>query len=118
MKTRYWILLFALLAAVCALCSYFFFFGGTSGTTATVVSDGVTVMTLDLSVDGEYRIASDYGVNTIRVANGRVSVVSADCPSQDCVHHAPANSGAPIVCLPNRLVITFSSSQEYDAIIG
>ncbi|MBQ6431593.1 MAG: NusG domain II-containing protein [Oscillospiraceae bacterium] len=118
MKTKYWILLFALLAAACLLCSYFLFFGGTSGTTATVISDGVTVMTLDLFVDGEYTIKSDYGENTIRVVDGKVSVVSADCPTQDCVHHAPANSGAPIVCLPNRLVITFSNAQEYDAIIG
>ncbi len=118
MKTRTWILLFTALAAVCLLCSYFIFFGGTSGTTATVASDGVTVMTLDLSADGEYRIVSDYGVNTIRVADGRVSVVYADCPTQDCVRHAPSNSGAPIVCLPNRLVITFSSSEEFDAIIG
>ena len=118
MKTKYWILLFALLAAACLLCSYFLFFGGASGTTATVASDGVTVMTLDLSVDGEYTIKSDYGENTIRVEDGKVSVVSADCPTQDCVRHAPSNSGAPIVCLPNRLVITFSNAQEYDAIIG
>lgn len=118
MKTKYWILLFALLAAACLLCSYFIFFGGASAAIATVRSDGVTVMTLDLTVDGEYRIASDYGENTIRVADGKVSVESADCPTQDCVRHAPANSGAPIVCLPNRLVITFSDAAEYDAIIG
>lgn len=118
MKTKYWILLFVLLAAACLLCSYFIFFSGTSGTTATVRSDGKTLMTLDLSKDGDYRIESDYGKNILRVADGKVSVVSADCPSQDCVQHAPANSGAPIVCLPNRLVITFSNAQEYDAIIG
>lgn len=118
MKTKAWILLFAGLAAACLLCSYFIFFGGASGTTATVTSDGVTVMTLDLSVDGEYRIASDFGENVVRVADGKVSVVSADCPTQDCVRHAPANSGAPIVCLPNRLVISFSNTADYDAIIG
>ena len=117
MKTKYWIFLFAGMAAVCLLCSCFIFFGGSSAATATVRSDGVTVMTLDLSVDGEYRVASDYGVNVLRVADGKISVVSADCPSQDCVRHTPSNSGAPIVCLPNRLVVTFSDA-EYDAIIG
>lgn len=118
MKTKYWIILFCCLAAVCLLCSFFIFFGGASGTTATVSSDGVTVMTLDLTADGEYRIESDYGVNVLRIADGKVSVLSADCPSQDCVRHAPANAGAPIVCLPNRLVITFSDNAAYDAIIG
>ncbi|MBQ3355752.1 MAG: NusG domain II-containing protein [Clostridia bacterium] len=118
MKTRTWILLFSALAAVCLLCTFLILNDASTGGTATVRSDGVTVMTLDLSKDGEYRIASDYGMNTLRVENGKVSVISADCPSQDCVHHAPASSGAPIVCLPNRLVITFSTAQEYDAIIG
>lgn len=118
MKTRTWILLFSLLAAGCLLCSCFVFFNGSPAKKATVRSDGVTVMTLDLSVDGEYPVASDYGENVIRVADGKVSVVSADCPTQDCVHHAPSDSGAPIVCLPNRLVITFSDVAEYDALIG
>lgn len=118
MKTKYWIILFSCLAAVCLLCSYFLFFGASSAATAIVTSDGVTVMTLDLSVDGEYRVASDYGENVLRVADGKVSVVSADCPSQDCVRHAPSDSGAPIVCLPNRLVIKFSNTTEYDAIVG
>ena len=116
MKTKYWIILIACLAAACLLCSYFTFSGNTTSATATVRSDGVTVMTLDLSVDGEYRVDSDYGVNVLRVEDGKVSVISADCPTQDCVRHTPSNSGAPIVCLPNRLVITFSDT-EYDAII-
>ena len=118
MKTKYWIILFACLAAVCLLCSYFIFFSGTAAKTATVRSDGVTVLTLDLFVDREYRVESDYGVNVLRVEDGKVSVISADCPTQDCVRHAPSNSGAPIVCLPNRLVITFSDAAGYDAIIG
>lgn len=117
MKTKYWIMLFSAVAAVCLVCSFFIFFGASPATTATVRSDGVTVMTLDLSVDGEYRVESDYGVNVLRVEDGKISVVSADCPTQDCVRHGAANSGAPIVCLPNRLVITFSNSSEYDAII-
>lgn len=118
MKTRTWILIFAATAAICLLCSYFIFFGGSPAKTAVVRSDGVTVMTLDLSVDGEYRVASDYGKNVIRVVDGKVSVITADCPTQDCVHHTPSDSGAPIVCLPNRLVIAFSDAQAYDAIIG
>lgn len=118
MKTKYWILLFSAVAAVCLVCSFFIFFGAPPATTATVRSDGVTVMTLDLSFDGEYRVESDYGVNVLRVEDGKVSVVSADCPTQDCVRHGAANSGAPIVCLPNRLVITFSSNTVYDGMIG
>ena len=95
MKTRDWIFLFASLAAVCLLASYLLFSGHLNSTKTEVLSDGVKVMTLDLSVEGEYPIVSDYGKNTLLVAEGKVSVISADCPSQDCVHHAPASSGAP-----------------------
>lgn len=103
---------------ICLVLCCIFFFGNTAKTTATVLSDGVEVMSLDLSVDGEYLIESDYGSNTLRVADGKISVISADCPTQDCVHHAPADSGAPIVCLPNRMVIIFSNTAEYDVMIG
>lgn len=118
MKTRYWIFLFVLVALICLTLCYFFFFGIPASTSATVLSDGKMIMTLDLSVDSEYRIVSEYGENLLRVADGKVSVIYADCPTQDCVHHAPADSGAPIVCLPNRMVIIFSYEQKYDAIIG
>ena len=50
--------------------------------------------------------------------NGKVSVSEASCPSQDCVRHLPSDSGAPIVCLPNRMVIKFADEAGYDALIG
>lgn len=110
--------MFVLVAIICLALCYFFFFDNAASTSATVLSDGEAVMTLDLSLDSEYKIVSEYGENLLRVADGKVSVISADCPTQVCVQHAPADSGAPIVCLPNRMVIIFSNAQEYDAMIG
>lgn len=34
------------------------------------------------------------------------------------MHHAAADHGAPIVCLPNRLVVQFSTPSELDALLG
>ena len=118
MKTRTWILLFAALAVVCVTLSLFFFRFGDASRYAEVYSDGELVLTLDLQVDGTYRVGTAAQWNVLSVENGRVSVSEASCPSQDCVRHLPSDSGAPIVCLPNRMVIKFADEAGYDALIG
>lgn len=118
MKTKSWIFLFSAFAVLCATLSAVLFLGGRSASTAVVYSDGIAVQTLDLSVDGEYRIEYGKGWNILTVRDGKISVTTASCASQDCVHHAPASSGAPIVCLPNRLVIRFTDDTVLDAMIG
>ena len=105
MKTRFWILLFLSIAVVCAGLSIWLL-GGKAETT------------IDLAVDGEYRIESGGGWNILTVSGGKIAVTSASCPTQDCVHHAAADHGAPIVCLPNRLVVQFSTPSELDALLG
>ena len=54
----------------------------------------------------------------IAVRDGKIAVTDASCASRDCVRHAPADHGAPIVCLPNHLAIKFTNSSDYDALIG
>jgi hypothetical protein len=47
----------------------------------------------------------------------RVRMTEADCPGQDCVHHAPIDrTGQRIVCLPNRLSVEIKGGEgEVDA---
>lgn len=118
MKTRSWILLFALTALLCAGISLYLFSDTAGADTAYVYSDGTLVLTLDLQQDGEYPVMYGSEQNILRVENGKIAVISATCRSQDCVKRGFAGSGAPIVCLPNRLVITFSAEPTYDAMIG
>ena len=118
MKTRTWVILLGIFCLLCVAAMLLLPCLTATGTTAEVYSDGVLVQTLDLSTPGEYTICNEYGSNVLRVDDGKVSVIEASCASQDCVHHGPANSGAPIVCLPNRLVVRFSSESALDAIVG
>ena len=111
MKTKFWILLFLAIAVVCAGLSAWLL-GGKAETTAEVYSDGKLVQTIDLAVDGEYRIESGGGWNTLTVSGGKIAVTSASCPTQDCMHHAAADHGAPIVCLPNHIRISIASDEE------
>ena len=117
LKTKTWILLlgavFLLLAAVLVIQKL----TARPAGQAQVWVDGSLQKTLDLSVDGTYRIESDRGWNELTVKDGRVAVTAASCPDGDCVRCGAKNSGAPIVCLPNRLSIRFSDDGGVDGVV-
>lgn len=115
-KTKYWILLFALLLVLSALAAAMLW-GGRGGT-AEVISEGEEVCTLDLSRDQTLTVESSNGVNVLVVEDGAVRVESATCPDQTCVHQGARSGGVPIVCLPNRLVVRFSGDAAVDASTG
>ena len=78
-----------------------------------IVQDGTVTATIDLSREHVRRTiripASDGGSNTLLLENGRVRVLSADCPGHDCVRMGVLRSpSAPLVCLPHRLVVRFA----------
>lgn len=115
MKTRTWLLIFASVALVCTAA---LLIPHKAAKTAEVRSDGKVLCTLDLSKDGEYRVEHGEDWNLLIVENGKIRVDSASCTSQDCVRRGAADGGAPIVCLPNRLVIEFSDDGALDALLG
>ncbi len=122
-KTRTWvagILFLLLLSAGAALLLQS---GGTPGMVANIYQDGVCVRSVDLSTvaDAEtYTVESSLGTNVIRVEPGKICVLEADCSDQVCVRAGwLADSAAPIVCLPHRLVIRLepsAASGQIDAV--
>lgn len=116
MKTRIWILIFVAILFSCALLSIWLL-GGEETQIAQIYQDGELIKTVDLSHDQSFTITRGTEANTITVQDGKISVTQATCPDQYCVKKGWQNSGAPIVCLPNRLVIFFAAG-ETDAIVG
>jgi len=100
---------FLLLAGILLFSALFFFavrLFASKGGVAVVTCDGEVRLTLDLSEDREETIKTDLGTNTVRVKNGEVSVISADCPDKLCEKHSAIHlSGETIVCLPHKLVV-------------
>lgn len=79
-----------------------------------IVQDGTILYTLDLANTENQTIEVSYlgRSNTIQVQDGKIRVQAAECPDQTCVHMGfLSDSGLPIVCLPNRLVIQFSDAE-------
>lgn len=46
-------------------------------------------------------------------------MLEAECPDHTCINMGWLDSAAPIVCLPNRLVIRFAGADDnLDVIVG
>ena len=114
MKTKFWIILFGAAAAVCILLSLPLL-RREQARFAQITSRGKIVKTVDLLIDQEFTVD---GKNTITVKDGKIAVTWADCPDHYCMKRGFCEGGTDIVCLPNRLVISFLGEQEIDAAIG
>ena len=114
MKTKTWILIFTAVIAVC-LAAAFFFTPPQNASMAQITSHGEVITTVLLSMDQEINVG---GHNTVTVKDGKIAVTWADCPDHYCIDRGFQSGGTDIVCLPNRLVISFLGEQELDAVVG
>ena len=114
MKTKYWLMIFGAVAAVCIALSLPLL-RQDQARFARITSKGAEVKTVDLMIDQEFTVA---GKNTVTVEGGRIAVTWASCPDHCCMQRGFCAGGTDIVCLPNRLVIEFLGEQEVDAAIG
>jgi hypothetical protein len=91
---------------------------------ARITLDGAVVQEIDLDqVVQPYTFQLEGeggGTNTILVEPGRIGVSEASCPDQICVRQGMISDGTvPVVCLPNKLVITITGGGEaLDAATG
>ena len=120
-KTRFWLILIALVLLLSAAAMVIRFAGRETGT-AKIWLEGELICTIDLeTVDEPYsfKVEGDACTNLVEVEQGRIRVSEAGCPDQVCVKQGwIADSTAPIVCLPNGLVIEIVGSESVpDAIV-
>ena len=114
MKTKYWLMIFGAVAAVCIALSLPLL-RQDQARFARITSKGAEVKTVDLMIDQEFTVD---GKNTVTVEGGKSAVTWANCPDHYCMKRGFCAGGTDIVCLPNRLGIEFLGDQEVDAAIG
>lgn len=86
-----------------------------------IVQDGEVLYRLDLAAEEDRILEAEYEgrINRIEIRDHQIHVLEADCPDQVCVDMGWLDSAAPIVCLPNHLVIQFTEgSDSLDAVAG
>lgn len=77
-----------------------------SGDTVRVEQDGKTLYVGSVHTD-HVVIANG---NTVTILDGQVTVTAADCRDGLCMH-GTASATHPLVCLPNRLVVTIEDGE-------
>lgn len=79
-----------------------------------VVRDGQVLYQFDLAQEADRVLEIEYEgrVNTIEIKDHQIHMRAAECPDNTCVHMGWLDSTAPIVCLPNHLVIQFAENHE------
>ena len=76
-----------------------------------VTVDGKVYGMYSLAKDREVEIKTENGYNILVIENGKAYVKDASCPDGICSSHRPIQySGASIICLPNRVVVSIESN--------
>lgn len=92
------------------------------GDEVEIISDGKVICTIDLGRERDREMTVEYEgrENLIVIENGDIYVSRADCPDHICIKTGRlSESGAPIVCLPNHLMIRYKNGgDEADAAAG
>ena len=121
MKTKYWIAGLCLLLVLCIGLSIPLLLPSEAAVYAEISTEGTVNRIVDLRINQEFTVHSDAGSNTVTVTDGKIAVTAATCPDHYCMERGYCNSGTPIVCLPNRLVIRFTGegpADGIDAVVG
>ena len=119
MKTKTWIIIFAVTLALCLGSSFLLLVPKGTATMAQINSQGQLVKTVNLRNDQTFTIETENGgYNVITVQDGKIAVTEASCPDHYCMMRGFCNSGTDIVCLPNKLTIHFMADRIVDAMVG
>ena len=99
--------------AIFGLCLFLF---SDNGDTVTVTVDGQLYATFSLKDNISHDIITgkdSNNINRLVIKDGKVSVEYATCPDGICAAHRPiSRSGESIVCLPNKVVIKTTTTDN------
>ena len=88
------------------------------GATVQIYQDGQLVQEVSLQENTTLTIPGEY-TNVVQIQDGKVGIMDADCPGNDCVHTGWISTpGSSIVCLPNRVEIRIVGSGGVDLVVG
>lgn len=119
MKTSYWMGLIAIALVLSLGLGIWLLRPQEAKSQVTVIQQGRVVTVLDLSRDQTLTFTNNNGsTNTVEIKSGKIAVTQASCPDHLCMSMGPKNSGAPIACLPNGLILSFDTEERLDGVVG
>ena len=116
MSQRKKFLLFTGLALLLAAAGILFTLQRPRTTVVEIIQDNEVLYRLDLAQAEDQTIQVEYEgrVNVVEIRDHQIHMLEAECPDKTCVDMGWLDSAAPIVCLPNHLVIQFADNAGLD----
>lgn len=109
----FWILIFIVVIILSAFAYLFIQNKSENGNTAEIYVDGELINTISLDEDAVFTVKSENGSNKVQIRDGKISIISSTCKNKVCISHGEIhNSTAPLVCIPNKLVIRVESDEN------
>lgn len=88
------------------------FFGNSKEQKLRITVSGEEYGTYSLEEDQVIKVGD---TNVCEIKDKKVSMISADCPDQLCIHQRPIQlQGETIVCLPNKVVLEIMGTKQTD----
>lgn len=111
-----WVFLGILTAAALIFLLIFLALKSEKGNLVTITLDGEVYGVYDLNEDQEVPIEKDGAVcNIVCICGGQAFMKEANCPDHLCIRQGKISADhATVVCLPNRVVVEVSSSDEME----
>ena len=112
------IIIIAIIVAVCGIFLLYNYIQGSSSAgnqlTAVVSLDGEIYKSIPLSNKEEsFTIETKYGKNILKVHDGGIEMIDADCPDKICKGFGFVNkTGDIIVCLPHHLMVEVTGTSD------
>lgn len=88
------------------------FFGNSKEQKLRITVSGEEYGTYSLEEDQVIKVGD---TNVCEIKDKKVSMISADCPDQLCIHQRTIQlQGETIVCLPNKVVLEITGTKQTD----
>ena len=115
MKRKIWAAVILVIIIILSGLASVLLLGGPETNTVIIIQDGRELYRLDLDKAEDQLLEIEYNgkINTIEIKGHKIRMADADCPDHTCVNMGWLDS-APIICLPNRLVIQFENALDAD----
>ena len=85
-------------------------FSSNDGKSAAIKIEGEVIENISLSKETTIKVSNSSGYNLIKVSEGAISIIEADCPDKICIKSGKIkNSGEAIACVPHNLIIEIGS---------
>ena len=82
------------------------------GSVISVTADGKKYE-YSLKQNGTYSVNGPLGKTVFQIMDGKVRIIDSPCAGKQCIHQG---TNLPLVCLPNKVIITIEKNGEFDAV--